>query len=130
MPVSDTPNNAREIYQALFEYFGKGSSEATLVMIISRLMIEVEALREALASPETPEAVRQAYRQAYERTAVLSHNAAGPTGGMEKVLRRFFPHKTDSERFSSEMAMLERLGASSAEQQAIREELETVETYT
>jgi hypothetical protein len=130
MSVSDTPNNAREIYQALFEYFGKGSSEATLVMVILRLMIEVEAMREALSTPETPEAVRQTYRLAYERIAVLSHNAAGPTGGIEKVLRRFFPHKVDSERFSSEMAMLERLGATSADLQAIREELETVETYT
>jgi hypothetical protein len=130
MSVSDPPNNAREIHRALFEYFGKGSSEATLVMVITRLMIEVEALREALSSPETPEAVRQAYRQAYERIAVLSHNAAGPTGGMEKVLRRFFPHSADSERFASEMAMLERLGATSEDQQTIREELETVETYT
>jgi hypothetical protein len=130
MSTPDPPSSAREIYQALFEYFGKGSSEATLVMMIFRLMTEVEALREALSSPETPESVRQSYRQAYERIAVLSHNAAGFTGGMEKVLRRFFPQGTDSERFVPEMAMLERLGATSEELQTVREELETVETYT
>lgn len=130
MSASDTPNTAREIYQALFDYFGKGSSEATLVMMVFRLMIEVEAMREALSSPDTPEHVRQSYRLAYERTAVLSHNAAGITGGMEKVLRRFFPQGTDSERFVPEMAMMERLGASSADLQALRDELETVETYT
>lgn len=130
MSTSDPPNTAREIYQALFDYFGKGSSEATLVMLVFRLMIEVEALREALSSSDAPEHVRQSYRLAYERTAVLSHNAAGITGGMEKVLRRFFPQGTGSERFVPEMAMMERLGATSEDLQALRDELETVETYT
>lgn len=130
MSTSDTPTTSREIYQALGEYFTKGRSEGTFLMLVFRLMMEVEALREALSSPETPEAVRQGYRQAYERIAVLSHNAAGTTGGMEKILRRFFPHGTSSERFVPELAMLERLGATEPELQALREELETVETYT
>ena len=130
MSTTDTPNTAREIYQTLFDYCGKGSSEATLVMMLLRLMFEVEAMREALSRPDTPESVRQSYRQAYERTAVLSHNAAGFTGGMEKVLRRFVPQGTDSERFVPEMAMLERLGATPLEMQTLRDELETVETYT
>lgn len=51
----------------------------------------MEALREALSSPDTPESVRQSYREAYARIAVLSHNAAGPSGGLQKILARYFP---------------------------------------
>jgi hypothetical protein len=124
MSASDVPNSPKEIGWALFDYFGRGSSEAALVTMVFRLMIEVEALREALSTPETPESVRQSYREAYERIALESHNAAGPDPGVVKVLSRFFPHRTDSERFASEMAMLDRLGASHADKQAIRVKLE------
>jgi hypothetical protein len=137
MTPPEDPMSSWAIYQALTKQFMQGGSQMHLVTVLHRLLVEVEALREALSSPETPEAVRAAYRQAYERTASLSHNAAGPTGGVEKVLARFFPSETKTDRsgtnkgrFASEMAMMDRLGASEEDKQALREELETVETYS
>jgi len=118
------------IYQALLKQFMQGGSQVHLITVLMRLLTEVEALREALSSPETPEAVRAAYRKAYERTASLSHNSAGPSGGMEKVLARFFPEGTPTGRFPSEMAMMDRLGASEEDKQALYEHLETVETFS
>ncbi|HYH98907.1 hypothetical protein [Hyalangium sp.] len=130
MSSSPPPYKSYEVYRALADHHEKGHSEATLVTVLFRLMIEVEALREALSSPETPEAVRQSYRQAYERIAVLSHNSAGPYGPMDKILRRFFPEGASADRFASDLAMLQRLGATEQEQQAVREQMEIVETYT
>jgi hypothetical protein len=130
MSASDAANTVWAAYRALGEQFARGGSNAALAMLLLRLMVEVEALREALASPETPEAVRQSYRQAYARIAVLSHNAAGPFGGTEKVLRRFLPSDGEAGRFAPELAMLARLGASAEEQQALRDKLEEVEMYT
>lgn len=100
------------------------------MVLLSHLLTEVEALREALSSPETPEAVRRNYLKAYERIAVLSHNSAGPSGGLEKIIRRFVPDKTRTDRFAPELKMMERLGATEQEQQALREAMENVEMYT
>ncbi|KFE66226.1 hypothetical protein [Hyalangium minutum] len=130
MSPSNTSNTSWELYRHLAEIHERGSPEAGLVVLLSHLLTEVEALREALSSPETPEAVRQSYRQAYERIAVLSHNSAGPSGGVEKIIRRFVPDKTHTDRFAPELKMMERLGATKQEQQALREEMEKVEMYT
>lgn len=124
------PNTSWELFRALAEHFSKGTSEASLTFLVLRLMMEVEALREALSSPETPESVRQSYRQAYERIAVLSHNSAGPSGGAEKIIRRFVPDKTRTDRFAPELTMLGRLGATEQEQQTLREAMELAEMYT
>lgn len=132
MPSSDIPSTSHEVYRALALRYGRDPFHAALVQLLFRLSSEVEALREALSSPETPEAVREVYRQAYARTAVLSHNAAGPLGGPEKVLRRFFPAEEAQahERFHSEVEMMKRLGATPEEQQALRDKMEEVEMYT
>lgn len=130
MNPSDLPKTSYEMYRAMAEHYYQGTSNAALVKLLFRLTMEIEALREALSSPETPEAVREAYRQAYGRTAVLSHNAAGPTGGAEKVLREFYPWEASDDRFASEMAMMKRLGATPEEQQALRDKMEEVEMYT
>lgn len=124
------PNSSWELYRALMEQFSKSPSEAALAFLVARLMMEVEALREALSSPSTPEAVRQSYRQAYERIAVLSHNSAGPSGGEEKIIRRFVPDQTRTDRFAPELTMLQRLGGTAEEQQTLREAMEEVEMYT
>jgi hypothetical protein len=130
MSPSDPPKTSYELYRALAEHYHQGTSNAALVTLLFRLTVEVEALREALSSPETPEAVRQVYRQAYARTAVLAHNAAGPTGGAEKILRKFFPREASDDHFASELAMMKRLGATPEEQQALRDKMEEVEMYT
>jgi hypothetical protein len=130
MSSSNFPRSSWEIYRALFNHLGKGPSEAGLTLVVLRLVMEVEALREALSRPETPEAVRQSYRKAYERIAVLSHNGAGPSDGMEKILERFFPEHRSSEESIPELAMLERLGATEEERKAVLEQMELAETYT
>jgi len=130
MTPPEDPSSSRAVSQALTQQFMQGGSQMYLVMVLMRLLVEVEALREALASPETPEAVRAAYRKAYERTASMSHNSAGLTGGMEKVLSCFFPSGTRTGRFPSEMEMMERLGASQEDLQALLEHLELVESFS
>jgi hypothetical protein len=130
MSSPDRPATSYEIYSALAQHYSLGPTHPGLVTLLFRLTMEVEALREALSSPETPESVRQAYREAYKRTAVLSHNAAGPTGGTEKVLRTFFPWEAREDRFNAELEMMKRLGASPEELEALRDKMEEVEMYT
>ncbi|MCY1083624.1 hypothetical protein [Archangium lansingense] len=130
MNAPDRPKTSYEMYRAMAEHYHQGPSHAALVTLLFRMTMELEALREALSSPQTPESVREAYREAYKRTAVLSHNAAGPTGGAEKILREFLPWEGSDDRFASEMAMMKRLGTTPEEQQALREKMEEVEMYT
>lgn len=130
MSPPNAPNTSWTLYLGMAEFFRKGDSEACLMVLLSHLLTEVEALREALSSPETPEAVRRNYLEAYERIAVLSHNSAGPSGGLEKIIRRFVPDQTRTDRFAPELKMMERLGATEQEQQALREAMEKVEMYT
>ncbi len=130
MKTSDIPSTSYDMYRALGELYHLDVSHTAVVMLLFRLASEVEALREALSSPETPEAVRETYRKAYARTAVLSHNAAGPMGGPEKILRQYFPREPTEERFYAEMTMMKRLGATPKEHQALREKMEEVEWYT
>jgi hypothetical protein len=107
----------------LFQHYMQGPAQAAVVTLLYRLTMEVEALREALSSPQTPDAVRAAYRRAYERKAVESHNSAGPTGGTEKILDRFFPWEAADDRFAPELVMMARLGATLEEQQELRENM-------
>ena len=130
MSPSDSPKTSFELYYEMAKQYSQSPFNAALVTLLFRLTTEVEALREALSSPETPESVREAYRQAYARTAVLSHNSAGPSGGTEKVLRKFFPRENSDDRFTSELAMMKRLGATPEELQALRDKMEEVEMYT
>jgi ferric-dicitrate binding protein FerR (iron transport regulator) len=117
-----------DLSRALQDFHSQSPANAAVLTLLAQLLSEVEALREALASPQTPESVRTAYRQAYARTAVSSHNAAGIAGPIYKLIKPFFPGGDD--RFAPEMAMMQRLGATPKEQQALREEMETVEQYT
>ncbi|WP_224369143.1 hypothetical protein [Hyalangium versicolor] len=130
MDPADRPKTSYELFLALVEQYRMGPSHAALVTLLLRMTTELEALREALSSPETPESVREAYRKAYERTAVLSHNSAGPTGGAEKILRTFFPWEGRDDRFAPELEMMKRLGATPEEQEALRDKMEEVEMYT
>src|SRR4030095_7565959 len=115
---------------ALARQYHEGPFQAALITLLFRMNTEIEALREALSSPETPESVRQASREAYKRTAVLSHNSAGPTGGAEKILRTFFPWESREDRLTAELEMMKRLGATPEELEALRDKMEEVEMYT
>lgn len=118
------------MYRALGRAYAGEELQAAVVDLLLRLTIEVEALRTALSSPEVPESVRDRYRQAYEEIAVRSHDATGPSGGEEKVLRSFYPMRPDAPPFFAEMSMLERLGAGEEERKAVAEKMAEVMTYT
>jgi len=123
------PETAFEIYSALGSLYSRSAGDQALVGLVLRLLTEVEALRAALSDPAVPEVVRQRYLEAYARTAVLSHNAAGPMGGAFKILRTFAP-KEPGDRFGTEVEMLRRLGASTERQEEVCKKMEEVEWYT
>jgi hypothetical protein len=126
---SHEEGTAGAVLLGLAQVMAQGEAHASLVNLLFRLLIEVEALREALSHPGTPEPVRQAYHEAYARIAELSHNSAG-TAGVEKVLRRFYPRDGAAPRFATERMMMARLGASTEEIEALCDRLDTVEQYT
>jgi hypothetical protein len=130
MATSDDSMTSWALNIGLVQKLMKDDSVAPLIHVLFRLTVEVEALREALSSPDTPEAVRQSYRQAYARIAVLSHNAAGMGGGTEKVLSRFFPREADTAPYASERMMMERLGATEEDLEQLCKQMDTVSMYT
>ncbi len=130
MPTTPFPASARELHAALFAHYSQGGGASAVVTVLVRLLVEVEALREALSHPDTPQAVRQCYREAYARVAVLSHNAAGLSGGMEKVLERFVPESVPGQSYASEMGMLERLGATAEQRREVGAEMELAQQFT
>ncbi|NMO16845.1 hypothetical protein HPC49_41670 [Pyxidicoccus fallax] len=121
---------SESLTMALLQKLMRDDSVAPIIHVLLRLTVEVEALREALSSPDTPESVRQRYREAYERVAVLSHNAAGSGGGTEKVLAKYFPRDTPAPEFATERMMMKRLGATKEEVEALCKKLDTVRQYT
>lgn len=130
MSAPNDIETSREMLHALLKVMTQGEAHASLINLVIRLLIEVEALRHALSHPDMPESVRQAYRQAYEQIAELSHNAAGSSGGLEKVLSHFVPKKASAGRFAAERMMMVRLGASKQDIDALCERLEEVESFT
>lgn len=132
MSSPEEPLTSWSLYSALMEKLMKDDSSAAIIHVLSRLLTEVEALREALSSPDTPESVRQSYREAYARIAVLSHNAAGPSGGLQKILARYFPRDRAGHEaeYAAERMMMKRLGATEEETEKLCEKMDEVSMYT
>lgn len=132
MASSDDAMTSGSINLGLIQKLMKDDSVAPLIHVLFRLTVEVEALREALSSPDTPESVRQSYRQAYARIAVLSHNAAGLGGGTEKVLSTYFPRarETSAAPYATERMMMQRLGATEEEIEKLCRKMDEVSMYT
>ena len=96
--------------------------------VVRDLLVEVEALRSCLLSVQ---ATQGAYQTAYRETALLSHNATGPSGGWEKIIRRFYPdHAEDRGRAWRETLLMRRQGATADELAVFQNKAETAETYT
>lgn len=95
-----------------------------LTVLALDLLAEVEALRQIhIAEP--------AYRDAYRQTGLLTHDAAGPTSGWQKLLGRFYPRQRAADgRVWRESLMLDRLGAEAADIDVFRREAEEMEQYT
>lgn len=109
-----------------------------LVVMIFDLLMEVEALRAAqLAASNGANGIAPAYGCAYRDTAYLTHNCAGPSSGMEKLLARFYPQETANEsgaagerRTWRECLMLRRLGFSEEQLRAYQEAAKQAEDFT
>ena len=131
-----------EILQGLFVSATKGEKgdpriEALVAMVFD-LLIEVEALRKVvLASKLGVGGKTSAYGRAYEETVYLSHNACGPSSGLEKLLALFYPQKAEKDgqswperRTWRECLLLRRLGFTEEEVRAYKEAAEQAETFT
>jgi hypothetical protein len=124
-------------YDIVTSLYGGGDSAArvnALCQVVIDLLVEVEALREALLQlcPETQGSHvhkgydipchddtltkgKGAYQAAYVNAAYVRHNAAGPFGAIEKLLARFYAVDGTVEIEPRELLMLRRLGFSEEE---------------
>jgi hypothetical protein len=141
--------NRQSVGDIVMALYGGGDPAVrleTLSRLLVDLLVEVEALRGAVAQlsvgaagrpvhgrydipchDETLVEGKQAYPAAYVDAAYVLHNAAGPTGGIEKLLARFYPANGDESR---ETLMLRRLGFSDAEIAQFVEAAEQAEIFT
>jgi hypothetical protein len=132
-----------EILEALFMPAGTKGAEGdprieVLVAIVFDLLMEVEALRKVVSASKLGVGGKDsAFCRAYEETAYLTHNACGPSSGLEKLLALFYPRSADEEgrrswgrRTWRECLLLRRLGFSDEEVRAYKEAAERAETFT
>lgn len=125
---------------------------ATLERIVLDLMMEIEALRacvmelsssavrpeensDALApSPGGVDGDHSPYGKAYMQTAWLTHWAAGPTSGFDKLLKHFYGRSSTSKGAHPgqyrELLMLQRLGYSEAQIAQYVQNADAAETCT
>jgi hypothetical protein len=104
------------------------------------LLMEVEALRAVhLASNGGAPSKDSAYGSAYRDTAYLTHNARGPSSGLDKLLSLFYPTESEKERGTPrpghqrtwrECLILRRLGFSEEQLRAYKNDAEQAETLT
>ena len=109
---------------------------AVLRQLVVDLMTEVEALR-ALQLERGPEEVA-AYRRVYRRTALASHNSAGPWSGVHRVFWAWYGEEDPpamtfgdlEDGVRRELALLRRMGATDEEVQQHMVEVEEHATRT
>lgn len=110
-----------------------------LTELVIELLREVEALRST--EIERCKSARilpkdSIYRKQYRETALLTHNSAGPSGGLDKLLSLWLiepPTATATSRFTeyvTEFVILQRLGYSDADLQEYLREVDMVSTFT
>lgn len=124
--------NRKNVREMVFALSGAGDPPARIAVLsqlVVDLLVEVEALREAVirlhpvdgGAPvhggydfpcdESLTEDKAAYPASYADAAFALHNAAGPSSGLEKLLGRFYPSNGATPR---ESLMLRRLGYSDA----------------
>lgn len=118
-----------------------GERLATLERIVLDLMMEVETLRATvieLSRPHSSNAdvldndlatVRgphSLYGLKYLNTALLTHSSAGMTSGQDKLLELFY----SNQHADRETLMLQRLGYTSEQIDAYRQQARNAETWT
>jgi hypothetical protein len=132
----DSLRKGRETLTTLFHDWDHAAKVCVLAELVIDLFVEVEALRSALLLSVEAKGLpgnQTTYGRAYRKTALLSHDATGPSGGLEKLLALWLGdhpnHSQDGLRLR-ELAMLKPLGYSDPELQAYIEEAESYESRT
>lgn len=133
----------REIVEALFlTSRSKGAEDDPriniLVALVFDLMMEVEALRKVVSTSKLGMGGKDsAYGRAYEKTAYLTHDACGPSSGLDKLLALFYPPSATNEgpnrhekRTWRECLLMLRLGFSDEEIRAYKKTAEDAEILT
>jgi hypothetical protein len=119
---------AREIMAVLFSQRSSDTDRiSVLVDLVFDLMTEVQALREGRIRGGQD---LDSYREPYQDTAWLSHNASGPTDGWHKLLHHFYPEQKRAARVWRESLMLGRLGLTDDEIAQFEPKAEQSERYT
>ena len=132
----DSLRKARETLMALLHDGDIAAKVDVLGDLVLNLLVEVEALRRALLLDAKAKGVagkQTTYGQAYRSTALLSHDAAGPSGGLEKLLAMWLGDQADRSLNGArlrELAMLKRLGYSEQELEEYVAEAESYEMRT
>ena len=139
-----------DIVSSLFTSSDVHARLGTLVTLVLDLLLEVEALREALMRLEARtraadrrdgcESARRApiqlcgksaYGRAYLDTAYLTHNNGDASGGLDKLLAKFYPPASDEAgRTWRESLLLDRLGFSDPEVAEYVKAAEEAEMFT
>ncbi|MBW4642907.1 MAG: hypothetical protein KME23_07915 [Goleter apudmare HA4340-LM2] len=109
-----------------------------LTHLVIELLREVEALRKAQINESQASGILPKdshYGNAYQQTAYLTHNSAGPTGGIDKLLALWFgyPEQVPQSRYGSfltEILMLRRLGLTEEEIKQYIQKAENLEQLT
>jgi hypothetical protein len=127
--------NHHEIVLLLSEARARHLHADVLVSLLLDLFMEVEALREALIKIDRSvleqnrgehfqlehegsvfSVGKSTYQKAYLTAAFETHNNGGPSGGIDKLLARFYPTSADDlGRTWRECLLLRRLGFSAEE---------------
>ena len=122
--------SSREITRDLLGHFLPPRSNdpertlQTLTKVVLDLMMEIEALRETIASGST-------YHDTYRKAGLLTHNNAGPSSGWDKLISHFYPDDESTEEHTCrERLMMQRLGFSSSDIETYKREAEEMELYT
>src|SRR6266540_1591227 len=89
-----------EIRDTFFKSAGKrwlaDPRTEVLFEMVCDLLMEVEALPEALLQSAAGSGGKEsAYARAYREIALLTHNSAGPSSGLDKLLARFYPPQAE-----------------------------------
>jgi hypothetical protein len=90
--IDKTLNEIRDAFfkSASKRWLADPRTEVLFAMVCDLLM-EVEALRETLLRSNTGSGRKEsAYARAYREIALLTHNSAGPSSGLDKLLARFY----------------------------------------
>lgn len=139
-----------ELISTLFTKPDSCARMEVLAALVMDLFVEVEALREAVMRLESvsPDgragshlehvhpalvlaSIRTVYQKAYLETAFETHNNGGPSGGLDKLLARFYPPAADETgRAWRECLLLARLGFSPSEIAEYKRAAEEAEMFT